>query len=173
MELVSTFLERRGDQRPCSGRHHFTLFRRKQSTSPYSVYLKHFLSIALVTGETPFQSRRTIVSDTPEYKEEDLFEEFGGSSDVRPIAGPSRQPISAVPTPIGNTFLGPRKARLQVLYGKRKRESEREVIRIGVRSLKRMCIDGKYLCRGAAKRLRTLGEPQSGGRMKRKDWNKV
>jgi hypothetical protein len=83
--------------------------------------------------------------DPLEYEEEDLFEDLGGPSNPQPMAGPSRQPISAVPSPTGNTFLEPRKARLQVLYARRKRESEREAIRIGVRSLKRMCIDGQYM----------------------------
>jgi hypothetical protein len=81
--------------------------------------------------------------DPLEYEEEDLFEEIGGSIDTRPIAGPSRQPISAIPSPAVNTFVDPRKARLQALYAKRKHESEREKIRTGVRTLKRMCIDGE------------------------------
>lgn len=83
--------------------------------------------------------------DPLEYEEEDRLEDLGGPSDVQPMAGPSKQPIASAPSSTGNTFLDPRKARLQVLYARRKCESECEAIRIGVRSLKRICIDGKYI----------------------------
>lgn len=103
------------------------------------------LNIATSEAHTLSQYLSIAMPDPLEYEEEDLFEEIGGPTENRPIAGPSRQPISAVPSSVGNSYLDPRKARLQSLYAKRKHESEREKVRSGVRSLKRMCIDGESL----------------------------